>query len=249
MFQYSLGAELAAAETQGLPRQELADFLEDAQGGRDVVEGQVEPEGLPVDPLLDGGVLQDRLDFRGEEEGAAVMPPDEGLDADSVAAQDERVHPLVPDGKGKHAGEPARALDPLLLVEVDDDLAVRVRAETVAAVFQLLAKLRVVVDLSVENEPDRPVLVGHGLAARLGEIDDGESTVPEPDGDARAVLEVDAGPVGSPVGHDAGHAPQGRFVEPAAVCRYRSTDSAHGRYTASSCNREGIAHGASPAGR
>jgi len=106
------GADRSAAEAEGLPRQELPDVLEDAEGGRDVIEGQVEPERLPVDPPLHGGMPEDRFDFRGEEEGAAVTPPDEGLDADAITAQDERAHLLVPDGEGKHARKPARALNP-----------------------------------------------------------------------------------------------------------------------------------------
>jgi len=220
-------AQGPAPKAEGLPRQELPDALEDAPGGGDVVEREVKPEGLPVDPPLHAGVLQDRPDLRGEEQRAAVVPVDEGLDADAVAAQHERPRPFVPEGEGEHAREPPRAGFPLFLVEMDDDLAVGMRAEAVAPVLHLPAELGVVVDLAVEDEPHGAVFVGKRLAAGLGQIDDGEPAMPKPHGRPGARAQVQAGPVGAPVGHDVRHAPQDRLVDPAAVCRDDSADPAH----------------------
>ncbi len=62
----------------------------------------------------------------------------------------------------------------MLLVEMDEDLGVRVRRETVAAALQLTAQLAVVVDLAVLDDGDAAVLVGDRLVAVL-EVDDRES--------------------------------------------------------------------------
>lgn len=48
----------------------------------------------------------------------------------------------------------------LLLVEVQDDFAVGVRPELVAAPFEIGAQLAMVVDLTVEDQGQRLILVG-----------------------------------------------------------------------------------------
>jgi len=229
-----VGAQRAAPVAEGLPRQELPDAPEDAPRGRDVVEREVEAEGLPVDLPVHGGVFQDGLDLRSKEKGIAAAPVDKGLDADAVAAQDERPRPFVPHGEGEHALESPCAAYPFLLVEMNDDFAVRVGAEPVALALQFPAEFRVVVDLAVEDEPHGAVLVGQGLPARLGEVDDGEPPVAEPDRHPTFVPQEDPRRIGPPVGHDVRHASKDRLVDPAAVCRHRPADAAHALITLSS---------------
>ena len=90
-----------------------------------------------------------------------------------------------------------------LLVGVDDDLGVAVRAEGVAGGLELGAQLAVVVDLAVVDEPDGLVLVGDGLVAALA-VDDAQAAVAEADGRR---LEG-AGVVGAAVHDGGGHAPE-----------------------------------------
>ena len=67
-----------------------------------------------------------------------------------------------------------------LFVEVDDDFGVGVRAEDVAARDQVASQLAVVVDLAVEDELDRAVLVGHRLVRGGAEVDDAQPAEAEP---------------------------------------------------------------------
>src|SRR5207253_390827 len=46
--------------------------------------------------------------------------------------------------------------------------------------FQFGADLRIIVNLTIEHEPQRSVFVTHRLARRLREIDDRQATVPQP---------------------------------------------------------------------
>src|SRR6185295_9784298 len=69
---------------------------------------------------------------------------------------------------------PQQALDPPLLVTVNQDFAVRYRGENVAGRFQLRVQLAIVIDFTVEDELDAAVLITHRLPARFGEVDDGE---------------------------------------------------------------------------
>src|SRR5216683_2636373 len=55
------------------------------------------------------------------------------------------------------------AIPPILLVEVDDALGVAMRAVGVAQSDELLAKRQVIVDFSIEDDPNGAVLVAEGL--------------------------------------------------------------------------------------
>jgi hypothetical protein len=70
---------------------------------------------------------------------------------------------------------------------MDNHLGVTVSRQMMASGLELRTKLRVVVNFSVENHPDRPVLVEHRLVAS-GKIDDAEAAHPE----SRSVLDEDS---------------------------------------------------------
>src|SRR5690606_4961552 len=98
----------------------------------------------------------------------------ERLDAGAVPREEQPFTGRVPDGKGEHAAQVPDDVIPILLVAVDDGLGVAARGEAVALRFQVRAKLMVVVDLAIEDDVDRPVLVGDRLLAP-GNVDDAES--------------------------------------------------------------------------
>ena len=158
------------------------------------------------------GVLEQRLDLAGEEQAAGLRRARvvERLDAEVVAVQHElAAAPVLPgaaqvgDGERPHAVEARGAGGAPLLVGVDDDLAVAVRAEGVAGGLELGAQLAVVVDLAVVDEPDGLVLVGHRLVPALA-VDDAQAAVAEADGRR---LEG-AGVVGAAMHDGGGHAPE-----------------------------------------
>src|SRR5947207_2377669 len=79
----------------------------------------------------------------------------------------------IPDREREH---PVEALDERLaiaLVEMDNDLRVRARLERVALGSELVAQLREVVDLPVEDRPDPAALVALRLIPG-DEIDDAQ---------------------------------------------------------------------------
>src|SRR6185312_15094764 len=86
----------------------------------------------------------------------------------------------VPDGDRKHPDETLREpLDTPLLVAMDDHFRVATAAKAVTELHELRSKAVEVVDLSVEDEPDARVFIGHGLIGCRREIDDCESTEAE----------------------------------------------------------------------
>ena len=80
-------------------------------------------------------------------------------------------------------------LGAVLLVGVDDHLGVAASGEPVAEPLEPLPQLPEVVDLAVERDPDRPVLVAHRLVA-AGQIQDGEPALAQRHGPVDVVALV-----------------------------------------------------------
>ncbi len=110
----------------------------------------------------------------------------------------------------------------VLLVEMDDGLGVAVRGESVPPRLELVAELAVVVDLPVENDDHRAVLVGDRLIARL-EVDHAQALNAE----RHAVGDELPARVRPSVLDRSAHALQELRRDPAAVDPYLSRDPTH----------------------
>ena len=106
---------------------------------------------------------EERLDLRGKRHARAVAVDEQRLLAGTIARQREGAVTRVPDAEREHAVERVDGLVAALFEEVHDDFGVGVRAEDVALVDERLPQLAVVVDLAVEDELDRSVLVADRL--------------------------------------------------------------------------------------
>jgi hypothetical protein len=103
----------------------------------------------------------------------------ERLDAEAVPGGEQRLTRVVPQGEGKLAAQLVETTRAEVLVQVEEDLAVRAGGEAVAALLELGADPREVVELAVHDRVHPAVLVGQGLVAG-GKVDDAEASVPEP---------------------------------------------------------------------
>ena len=83
------------------------------------------------------------------------MRPVERLDAQAIAREQQPPARRVPDREREHAAQVLDAGVAPLLVGVDDRLGVGARAVAVAGGFELGPDVGVVVDLAVEDDPDR----------------------------------------------------------------------------------------------
>src|SRR5262249_57454508 len=64
---------------------------------------------------------------------------------------------------------------------MNEDLGVGPRSEAMSGSPELVSQVIEVVDLAVEDDPDRPVLVAHGLVAGRRAVDDAEPPMGKPD--------------------------------------------------------------------
>ena len=118
---------------------------------------------------------EQRLQFRAEQQRGVALCVIEWLNPGAVAYQHEALAPAVPQRDREHAAQAVGEIVAILLVEVDDDLAVRMMGtEAVALCLELSAQLDMVVDLAVEHGDNLFVLGKDRLFAGL-DVDDGKA--------------------------------------------------------------------------
>jgi hypothetical protein len=127
-----------------------------------------------------GQVLQ-LFDLRDHRHDAAVVVSIQRLDAQSIPTQDELVLDPVENHQAPHPAEARETRHPPLTVGGENDLRVGRRAEGMTEAFEFGSDLDVVEDLAVVDDPV-PVAVHHRLPAGGTEVENRQTTVPEPDG-------------------------------------------------------------------
>src|SRR5690606_31201618 len=117
------------------------------------------------------------------------------LFATTIAGQKKRALPLVPYGHGEHAAKPLNAGWPPATIGRQNDLRVTTADKRLAPSLKLGLQLKVIVNLSIIGDRITSRIRGHGLPAEVGQIQDGQSRVPE----AHLVFGVDSLPVRAPM--------------------------------------------------
>ena len=176
----ALDVHLAGRDIDGevMRRRQLVDTLEEGLLGCRILQRHVRTQGLFVDRLVEVRVVQEALDLGTKEHtrrtvariGHGIVV--ERLDAKDIAGAKELVLLLVPDDEGVHTTQAIEYGLAPLFVAVQEALGVGAAMELIALGLELGAKLLEVVDLAVEDDDDAAVLVGHGLSASLGQVED-----------------------------------------------------------------------------
>ena len=174
------GAYLAVLEHQHRAGLELTHALEDAHRAGNILQGQVGVYGRRVYLARHVLARQQAAQLGGESEGGGRHRVEQRLLAHAVPRQHQLFAAAVPDGRGEHTAQLLGEVLAFFLVEVQDHLGVAFCLENVAAGQQALAQLFVVVDLAVEDYPQRAVFVSDGLVAR-GKVYDGQAAHGQPD--------------------------------------------------------------------
>ena len=176
----ALDVHLAGRDVYGevMRRRQLVDTLEEGLLGCRILQRHVRTQGLFVDRLVEVRVVQETLDFGAKEHtrravariGHGIVV--ERLDAKDIAGAKELVLLLVPDDEGVHTTQAIEYGLAPLFVAVQEALGVGAAVELIALGLELGTEFLEVVDLAVEDNDDATVLVGHGLSASLGQVED-----------------------------------------------------------------------------
>ena len=152
--------------------------------------GQERDHGLVVGGGVEAGEREKRLDLRREDKGAGRHAVIEGLDPQAIPrAKQPPAHP-IPNGEGEHPVEPGETILSPVAVGLQQDFRVGPRLERVAERLELRPQLEMVVDLTIEHDPLSGIARHHRLQTTVGEIDDGQASVPQPDSDGRVCVPV-----------------------------------------------------------
>src|SRR5262245_39834637 len=108
-----------------MPRHEFADAGKQRALLARVAERQILRQERFFELRRDCGMLEQRLHLAGEGEEAAVPIVVERLLTEPVARDEEAARVLVPECEGEHAAKTLHAIGAVLLVRMDDRLAVR----------------------------------------------------------------------------------------------------------------------------
>ena len=173
----------------------------------------------------DETACEQALQLGGEDEDVTDAAVVERLDPETVAREHEPALVPVPDRSAEHAAQVGGEVGAVPLVEMREHLRVATAGERVAVAAESLAKVAVVVQLSVLDRRTVPLFVRERLVAAL-DVDDAEP----PDAERDSRLLENAAVVRAAVRHRIGHVVEHAGVEdPARIAPdlNGTADSAH----------------------
>src|ERR1700678_1646949 len=100
----------------------------------------------------------------------------ERLDADTIADEPEATLLCIPQSDGEHAAKFLQTFDAPFFKGTQDNLGIRMICFPVPSPFpfQLAPDLRMVINLTIEDDLQRSIIIAHGLCGSRGKIDNGK---------------------------------------------------------------------------
>ena len=176
--QYRLVVDAAVLDVQRVGGRQLEHAGERRGWRKQVPERQIALQAAQVEIPLPRRTRGKRRQLAGKVQDAVEHRVVQGLFAQSIARDEQLATTLIEDREGEHSLEPIDARRAILLPRMNDRLGIRRRAEAMPRGFELGPERSMVVDLAVEHDPARVVLVGERLGA-AGDVDDGQAAVAE----------------------------------------------------------------------
>src|SRR5437667_2527635 len=118
-------------------------------------------------------VRQNGFNLGGKDQGFVAQAVVQRLNSNPVPRQKQRLRIVIPNREGKHATQLLQAFGTQFLVKVNNHLRIRLSLEGVPFTKQDTPQLLIVIDLPIENDPDRAVLIREWLVASA-EVNDGQ---------------------------------------------------------------------------
>ena len=182
-----------------------------------ILEGHILLQRLQVDLTVISGVLQDALDLGAVDEVSFDFCIIKRLDPEHIPRAEKFFFAGVPDHEGEHAPKPVQDPGAVLCIAVQQHLRVGICQEGVSLDLQILAKLTVIVDLTVKGDDPASVRCRHGLIAAL-KVDDRQT----PESHRDPAVDILPRSVWSAVDDPVHHIGQNL---PAPLCILRVTDN------------------------
>jgi hypothetical protein len=168
-------------------------------------------QSLVINASEFGGYSQDGLDLGTEEQSVTSERVMHRLLSEAIAPNQQFVPRPIVQGKRKHPAQLANASWSHIFVQMNDYFCVGIGGEAVAPALKFRTELREVVNLAVEYDCYRAVLVKDRLMS-AGKIDDAEAAHAK----SHRALRVDALIVGSAMHYSVAHGTDRGAIHPCA---------------------------------
>ena len=174
--------ELASPHLADAGEQGLASLIEEPP-----VEELV--RSLAVQARFPARKARELLDLgRDRNQSVGRAPQVQRLDPEAIASRERPPGDAVDEHEGEHAVEALEASLAPFPVSVQDDLGVAARHERISQRFELRAKLDVIVDLAVVDDPVAPIGSRHRLMPEWAQVEDRQPSVRERDDRIRHLM-------------------------------------------------------------
>ena len=218
----ALDAHLAATCGERVAGRQLVHIADDRVRIGNEVVGEIARQTLRIEGATDVRVSQHRAQLGAEHEPAVRFRVVRRLFAHAVAGEKQQLAAAVPHGEAEHAVEMIETMLAVLLPGVNDHLRIGRGGEAVPGTLEVRTQRAVAVDLAVENDGHRAVLVADRLVAG-DEIDHAQAR----DAERRGALDVIAERVRATVRQRAHHALEHDAVGTNTRRRHEAGDAAH----------------------
>jgi hypothetical protein len=174
-----LAQRLAAFDEQAMARGQFLRVAVDGPGVRHIAQREISLDGARVDLLAQAAMGHQALQLGAEQQPAVLgQRVVQRLHAQAVAGHEKAVAAAVVNHEGEHAAQVVHAILAPVLPGAHDGFGIALGAEHVAVAAQFVHQLQVVVDLAVEHQRHRLVVVEDGLLAGR-DVDDRQAAVAE----------------------------------------------------------------------
>src|SRR5208282_893519 len=116
--------------------------------------------------------------LRGKRQSARFYTVKKRFHSQAIACQQQPPFAAIPNGERKHATQVVEEPEVVLLVKMQNGFGVAVRPELMAPRQEIRAQIAIVIDFTVEGNPDGLVLVGDRLVA-AGQVNDAQAPIPQ----------------------------------------------------------------------
>jgi hypothetical protein len=123
---------------------------------------------------------EERLDLRGKIKHIVMNRVVERLDSEPIAHRKQEAIGLVPQNKSEFTAKLVRTIPSELLVEMQCDLAVRLRPEAVTALLQFATLPLKIIELAVHNDVNALIFICDRLIP-AGKVDDAQTGMAKAD--------------------------------------------------------------------
>ena len=190
---------------------------------RNADERQIIMNRFVIDVATDARVLQQGIELGTEDQLSVELGVQQRLLSHAIARQEKRFGAFIPNRKRKHPAQVLWTIGSPLVVGVNDSFSIAVGIELVAELFEFFAQLAIVVDLAVENNPCRAVLIMNRLLS-VREIDDREPSHRQ----SHAIAEIETVIVRTAMTNGLIHAREQLAINRSAVFVNYSCNATHG---------------------